>query len=221
MQLINERRIIMTKAQQTFIQQIANLVNTYRKKYCISVASPIIAQAILESNWGKSKLSAKYFNFFGLKCGSHWKGKSVNMSTKEEYSPGTLTSIKDNFRVFDSMEDGIIGYFEFIKTPRYSNLKNVTDPYQYLKNIKADGYATSSKYVENLWNLIKTYNLTIYDDVVVTTDGTVETDLETVARDVLRGKYGNGNARRVNLQNAGYDYAKVQQLVNKIIKEGR
>lgn len=211
----------MTKAQQTFIQQIANLVNTYRKRYSISVASPIIAQAILESNWGKSKLSAKYFNFFGLKCGSYWKGKSVNMSTKEEYSPGTLTSIKDNFRVFDSMEDGIIGYFEFINTPRYSNLKNVTDPYQYLKNIKADGYATSSKYVENLWNLIKTYNLTIYDDVVVYTDGTVETDLESVARDVLRGKYGNGNARRVNLQNAGYDYAKVQQLVNKIIKEGR
>ena len=211
----------MTKTQQTFIQQIANLVNMHRKKYFISVASPIIAQAILESNWGKSKLSAKYFNFFGLKCGSHWKGKSVNMSTKEEYSPGTLTSIKDNFRVFDSMEDGIIGYFEFINTTRYSNLKNVTDPYQYLKNIKADGYATSSKYVANLWNLIKTYNLTIYDDVVVSTDGSVETDLESVARDVLRGKYGNGNTRRVNLQNAGYDYAKVQQLVNKIIKEGR
>lgn len=148
---------------QEFIEQVAKYVKKYAKSYGILVHSPIIAQAILESGWGKSSLSAKYHNYFGLKCGSKWTGKSVNMTTKEEYSVGTLTTIKDNFRVYDSMEEGIKGYFEFIQLARYANLKGITDPKTYLETIKADGYATSSKYVENNYNLITQYNLTKYD----------------------------------------------------------
>ena len=89
---------------QEFIQSVAKYVQKYAKSYGILVHSPIIAQAILESGWGKSKLAAQYHNYFGLKCGSKWTGKSVNMTTKEEYQPGTLTTIKDNFRVYDSMD---------------------------------------------------------------------------------------------------------------------
>lgn len=149
---------------QEFIEQVAKYVKKYAKSYGILVHSPIIAQAILESGWGKSSLSAKYHNYFGLKCGSKWTGKSVNMTTKEEYSVGTLTTIKDNFRVYDSMEEGIKGYFEFIQLARYANLKGITDPKAYLETIKADGYATSSKYVDNNYNLITQYNLTKYDE---------------------------------------------------------
>lgn len=149
---------------QEFIEQVAKYVKKYAKSYGILVHSPIIAQAILESGWGKSSLSAKYHNYFGLKCGSKWTGKSVNMTTKEEYSVGTLTTIKDNFRVYDSMEEGIRGYFEFIQLARYANLKGITDPKAYLETIKADGYATSSKYVDNNYNLITQYNLTKYDE---------------------------------------------------------
>lgn len=39
-----------------------------------------------------------------------------------------------------------------------------------------------------------------------------------VAKDVIKGKYGNGMARRNNLMQAGYDYARIQGLVNKILK---
>ena len=39
-----------------------------------------------------------------------------------------------------------------------------------------------------------------------------------VAKDVIRGKYGNGMARRNNLQKAGYDYGRIQGLVNKILR---
>lgn len=113
---------------QEFIEQVALYVKKYAKSYEIMVHSPIIAQAILESGWGESGLAAKYHNYFGLKCGSRWTGKSVNLKTKEEYTPGTLTTISDNFRVFDSMEDGIKGYFEFIQLSRYQNLKGITDP---------------------------------------------------------------------------------------------
>ncbi|RGM25126.1 hypothetical protein DXC31_02630 [Mediterraneibacter gnavus] len=84
----------ITEKQQRFIEEIAKYVQKYAYVYGILVHSPIIAQAILESGWGESKLAAKYHNYFGLKCGSKWTGKSVNLTTKEEYQPGTLTTIK-------------------------------------------------------------------------------------------------------------------------------
>lgn len=146
-----------------FIKKVADTVCKVALSYGILVHSPIIAQAILESGWGKSKLASTYHNYFGLKCGTKWTGKSVNLTTQEEYEVGTLTTIKDNFRVYDSMEDGIKGYFEFIQLPRYSNLKGITDPKTYLETIKADGYATSSTYVDNNMKLINQYDLTQYD----------------------------------------------------------
>lgn len=157
----------MSKTFNEIIEQIATYVNKYREQYGIKVASPIIAQAILESgikaNGSMSSLASKYNNYFGMKCGSAWQGKSVNLKTKEEYTVGTLTSISANFRVYDTMEEGIEGYFKFISAKRYANLKGVSDPYQYLVNIKADGYATSSAYVDNVYNVIKKYDLTKYD----------------------------------------------------------
>lgn len=149
--------------KQEFIKQIAGYVKKYAAGYGIKVHSPIIAQAILESGWGESKLAAVYHNYFGLKCGTKWTGKSVNLKTMEEYTPGTLTQIKDNFRVYDNMEEGVKGYFEFIQLKRYQNLKGITDPEEYLKTIKADGYATSSKYVENTMRIVTQYNLQMYD----------------------------------------------------------
>ena len=151
----------MTKDE--FIASVAQYVQKHAPQYDIAVCSPIIAQACLESGWGKSKLSATYHNYFGLKCGSKWTGKSVNLTTKEEYTVGTKTTIKDNFRVYDSMEDGIRGYFEFIQLERYHNLRGITDPKRYLETIKADGYATSSTYVSDNMRLIEQYQLTRYD----------------------------------------------------------
>ena len=68
--------------KQEFIKKIAAFVQKYAPQYGIKVHSPIIAQAILESGWGESKLSAKYHNYFGLKCGTKWTGPSVNMTTQ-------------------------------------------------------------------------------------------------------------------------------------------
>lgn len=151
----------MTKNE--FIKAIAGYVQKYAYVYGICVHSPIIAQAILESGWGESKLASQYHNYFGLKCGTKWTGKSVNMATKEEYQPGVLTDIRDNFRAYDSMEEGVKGYFEFIQLARYQNLRGITDPKKYLETIKDDGYATSSAYVTNVYALVTQYNLTQYD----------------------------------------------------------
>ena len=73
-----------TAAQcKQFIETIAPIIQKYAKKYGYKVVSPIIAQACLESKYGFSGL-AKYYNYFGMKCGSSWKGKSVVKDTKEE-----------------------------------------------------------------------------------------------------------------------------------------
>ena len=158
-----------TAAQQTaFINQIAPLIQAEAKKRGYKVASAIIAQAICESAWGLSSLAAKYHNYFGLKCGSSWKGKSVNMTTKEEYTVGTLSTIKDNFRAYDNMAAGVAGYFDFISYSRYANLKSATTARDYLEKIKADGYATSSTYVNTNMNIVKNYNLEAWDNFSTT-----------------------------------------------------
>lgn len=154
-------------SNEDFILNIAYYVQKYAPQYDIRVHSPIIAQAILESGWGKSTLASKYHNYFGLKCGTGWTGKSVSMQTWEEYTPGTKTTIADNFRAYDTMEAGVKGYFDFIQYSRYKNLKGVTDPKTYLEQIKADGYATASNYVSANMNLITQYKLTQYDKTAV------------------------------------------------------
>lgn len=153
----------MTNKVEEFINMIAPLIISEGKKRGYSVFSTVIAQAIIESNSGKSILGYKYHNYFGMKCGSRWKGKSVNLKTKEEYTVGTLTTIKDNFRVYDSIEEGVKGYYDFISTKRYANLKESKTYVEYAENLKADGYATSSKYVNTLCTTVDAHNLTKYD----------------------------------------------------------
>lgn len=153
----------MTSKVEEFINMIAPLIISEGKKRGYSVFSTVIAQAIIESNSGKSILGYKYHNYFGMKCGSRWKGKSVNLKTKEEYTVGTLTTIKDNFRVYDSIEEGVKGYYDFISTKRYANLKESKTYVDYALNLKADGYATSSKYVNTLCTTVVAHNLTKYD----------------------------------------------------------
>ena len=205
-----------------FVEQIAKCVKKYAYIYGIEVHSPIIAQAILESGWGKSGLASKYHNYFGLKCGSSWKGKSVNMATKEEYKVGTLTNIRDNFRVYDSMEAGVKGYFDFINTSRYANLKGVKSPEEYVIRIKADGYATSSKYVDNIIKVIRDNNLKRFDG---NGDGDMKKDeltgevlsgkeiIDILAKRVLDGDYGVGADRKKKL---GELYPIVQKRVNEL-----
>lgn len=179
----------MTK--QEFIQTIAPIIQKYAKAKGYKVCSAIIAQACLESGYGSSLLSTKYHNYFGMKCGTSWKGKSVNMATKEEYKVGTLTDIRANFRAYDSMEAGVSGYFDFISTNRYAKLKGATSPEQYLTLIKEAGYATSSKYVNTNMQIIGRYNLTKYDTMEVQEPTTPSIRVGSVVK-VVRAVQYNG-----------------------------
>ena len=208
--------------KETFIQKVAEKVSKYAPLYGICVHSPIIAQAIIESGWGKSGLASKYHNYFGLKCGSSWKGGSVNMTTKEEYKPGVVTNIRDNFRTYEDFDDGIRGYFEFINTSRYANLKGVKSPDEYVRRIKADGYATSSKYVDNIMKVIRDNKLTRFDG---NGDGDMKKEeltgkvlsgkeiIDILAKRVIDGDYGTGADRKKKL---GELYSIVQKRVNEM-----
>lgn len=156
---------------QDWIDQIAPVIAQEANKRGYLLPAAIITQAHVES-WksagnisvgNPSKLASKYYNLFGMKCGKHWKGKSVNMDTKEEYTIGTLTDIKSNFRAYDSLEEGIAGYFDFIQCPRYSNLKKAQTVEEYFELLKEDGWATSSVYVNTLKNRYKKLGLDSYN----------------------------------------------------------
>jgi hypothetical protein len=177
--------------KQQFIGAVAAYVEKYADSYEIYARSAVIAQAILESGWGESTLAAVYHNYFGLKCGTKWTGKSVNLKTQEEYEAGTLTTITDNFRVYDSMEDGIKGYFEFIQLPRYSNLRGIRDSEKYLQTIKDDGYATSSTYASSCMAIVNQFDLTQYDTAG---NGEAMTTYIAQASCDENGKYVGGQA---------------------------
>lgn len=187
----------MTNDQKTFVEQIASYVQKYASQYGIKVHSPIIGQAIIESGWGKSTLSSVYHNYFGLKCGSKWAGRSVNLSTKEEYTVGTYTTIKDNFRVYDSMEEGVKGYFEFIQLARYANLKGITDPEKYVQTIKDDGYATSSNYVSTVMKAVTAYDLKQYDPKEGGTMGKYRSAIIKIAQGWIGCKESDGSHKKI------------------------
>ena len=124
-----------------------------------------ISQAIVESSgkingvWyvGGSKLAKDYNNLHGIKAGKSWKGKSVNMKTKEVYD-GKETTITDAFRVYDTPEDSMSDHVKFlIENPRYKTAgvfkaKNVTEQAEALKRA---GYATDPNYAKTITSVSK------------------------------------------------------------------
>lgn len=195
-----------TSAQaKAFIDHIAPLIQAEAHRRGYPICSTVIAQAIIEGAAGTSSLAKNYHNHFGLKCGSKWKGPSVNMKTKEEYTPGTLTSIKDNFRVYPDDVAGVAGYYDFINTSRYANLKTATSAQQYAERLKADGYATSSSYVNTLMSVVSKYNLTQYDGGYVPVPA--QSDVDDILTPTLRKGDRNEYVRawQTYLQMNGYD----------------
>lgn len=197
----------MNSAQQKFVIDMYNICIRIGVAYNNLCPIAVTAQACIESNYGRSTLSSKYHNYFGLKCGNNWNGKRVKFKTKEEYKQGILTSIYAEFRAYDSFEDGVKGYYEFVNTKRYSNLKGVISPTDYIMKIKEDGYATSYSYVSNVLSVVNKITPICGTDII-----------EQLALEVIDKKWGNGEERKKLLEACGYDYKLVQNKVNELLK---
>lgn len=152
----------MTKEQ--FIKKVGDYAVEHYMEHGI-LPSMTIAQAILESDFGRSELGVKACNYFGMKwtkgCGCDYYEKK----TAEQRKDGTYYVITAKFRKYDSMEEGLAGYYDFLDSkPWYNNLKGVTNYKLSCKLIKDDGWATSLNYTNNLIRIIENYDLTKYDD---------------------------------------------------------
>lgn len=122
-----------------------------------------IAQAIIESGWGRSTLSSNYHNLFGIK--GSYNGQSVNMPTYEDYGSG-LVLINDAFRAYPDNDASIQDHTNFlVDNSRYHNLIGVRDAGTATYLIRADGYATATNYTSTLMNTINAYDLTRFDQV--------------------------------------------------------
>ena len=201
----------MTTAQNDFINMIGSAAVSLYNKYKI-LPSLTIAQAILESGWGKSGLSKDCYNYFGMKwsksCGTEYK----EYSTKEQNADGSYVTIKAKFRKYASVEAGIQGYYDFLQYPRYTNLKGVTDYQKACDLIRQDGWATSLSYATNLKKYITTYKLASWDQKVL--GGTTG---EEVVSAVMKYKIGTYQVTATSLRvrtgaGTGYEQKKFSQM---------
>ena len=123
-------------------------------------ASITLAQGILESGNGNSRLATKANNHFGIKCHG-WEGKSIRHDDNAK---------NECFRKYNSVEESYHDHSEFLTTRgRYSFLFELEqDDYKgWAKGLKKAGYATSPTYSKALINIIEANNLQQYDEYVI------------------------------------------------------
>ena len=119
-----------------------------------------LAQAILETGWGKHAIGN---NIFGIKAGSSWKGKVQRVKTSEQRSDGSYYQIYADFRDYDSIDDSILDHAKLLSTDNYKRVIQATDYKSACQAVKACGYATSLNYANSLINLIEKYGLNQWD----------------------------------------------------------
>lgn len=119
----------------------------------------ILAQAALESGWGKREIRAddgtRSFNLFGIKADKGWKGATVETTTTE-YIDGEPQKVRAKFRAYASYEEAFTDYARFItRNPRYANVLATADPAQAAHGLQRAGYATDPKYAEKLVRIMQ------------------------------------------------------------------
>ena len=120
-------------------------------------ASITLAQGILESGSGTSKLAIEANNHFGIKCHVNWNGQKTYHDDDEK---------QECFRKYDSVKDSYRDHSIFLSDrKRYSFLFDLRiDDYKgWAKGLQKAGYATSKTYSKKLIELIKKYNLDSFD----------------------------------------------------------
>lgn len=218
--------------RKNFIDLIGPIVNKVVKElgYGNAQIQTCIAQACLESGYGKSKLMTKAYAVFGIKADKGWVNaghKFYKAATQECYDGKNYVGIVDGFRAYDSYEESIRDYFKLLSYSRYKKSLTKTTVKDCITEIKNGGYATSPTYINNI---VAVYNLN-HDtidkyllDAEVKTEvkeetKTVTNNTDELVLNIIRGFYGNGNARKKKLEAEGYNYKEIQSLVNKKMDE--
>ncbi|BFM16586.1 flagellar assembly peptidoglycan hydrolase FlgJ [Maricurvus nonylphenolicus] len=118
----------------------------------------LIAQAALETGWGRHVIHRESgessFNLFNIKAGSDWQQDQVSVSTIE-FNHGVARHEQAQFRVYPDMAASFEDYTAFIgERQRYAAaVDNANNPYAYLKELQAAGYATDPEYANKVWRV--------------------------------------------------------------------
>lgn len=152
----------LSKNEQDFINLIAPDAQKIAQEHDL-FASVMIAQAILESDWGRSDLARTHYNLFGIKGSYH--GQSTTMPTQEHRMGCDLTE-QHVFRKYPSVMESLQDYAMVLDQEIYEQVhKRHCLDYQTATRALNQKYATDPRYHQKLDHLIQAYDLTKYDQI--------------------------------------------------------
>jgi flagellar protein FlgJ len=130
-------------------------------------ASVTIAQAILESGWGRSTLTRDDHNYFGMKCFGDPGPVALGCRdyATHECSGGDCWPTSASFRAYRSDADSYVDHGKQLATlSRYAEaMRHTADPDRFAREIHLAGYATAANYADKLIDLMKQHNLYRHD----------------------------------------------------------
>ncbi|WP_095152137.1 flagellar assembly peptidoglycan hydrolase FlgJ [Pseudomonas sp. Irchel s3b5] len=115
----------------------------------------LVAQAALETGWGKSVMRAQdgssSHNLFGIKAGSSWQGNSARAITSE-FRNGEMVKETAQFRSYDSYKDSFHDLVTLLQSNnRYQEVvKSADNPEQFVRELQKAGYATDPDYASKI-----------------------------------------------------------------------
>ena len=141
-------------SQETFIKHLWPTAKFAAK---MIGASPeiLLAQAALETNWGKKILphnpSTSSYNLFNIKADGNWSNKTTTMNSLEQRN-GVLVKEKSSFRSYESFKDSFLDYIHLLQqNSRYSDaVQKAPDPHKFIHALQDAGYATDSNYADKI-----------------------------------------------------------------------
>lgn len=161
---LNSLHFSNSPAQQAFIQSVAQGAIDGWNQYRV-LPSVTVAQAIVESGWGRSGLATNAHNLFGIK--GSYNGNSVTMRTREVYG-GRSVYVNANFRKYANNSESVADHGRFLAVNRrYANLLGDTNYVSVANKLRQDGYATDPSYARTLIRFVQNYNLNQLDAVAL------------------------------------------------------
>jgi len=141
------------KSPTEFIDKVTPIMENAAEKLGVE-ANILVAQAALETGWGKYVLAdsnGSSFNLFNIKANSNWTGRTVEVSALE-FSKGTFKPEQSSFRAYDSIEQAVDDYVAFVShNPRYQKaLQSSADAGRYIRELHSAGYATDPDYADKV-----------------------------------------------------------------------
>lgn len=214
---------VTAKERQTreeYVEKYKAIAIAHMERYGIP-ASITMAQGILESDSGNSRLSLSSNNHFGIKCKKHWTGDRVY---HDDDAKGEC------FRAYPSVEASYQDHADFLdQSPRYDSLfAYPSDDYRsWARGLKAAGYATAPDYAERLVNIIESMKLYLLDKengnkiYAASKSATANTEAWWESNIATSDEQINPNAFRVTVNShKGYGVYRTNHTFYVVAKEG-